>query len=196
MTERSRLGRDPLAEAMPAQESLPTTEAVVADPAQEPLPTTEAVAADSSPICPQRPRIGSPMASFLSGVLESILPEPGPRLWVDVAPEAACLSGEKFFFVSRALQLLLSPVDLANILGHRPRPVSACADANLWVRLESREDGAVVLRLYDDGNCLQHFFPDVSLDMESLRPLRLFLAKRNGSFVVKQGRCLEFDIIG
>jgi len=179
MTERSRLGRDPLAEAMPVAGPLPAA----------------AVDAAPAPIVP-RPRTESPMASFLGGVLESILPEPGPRLRVDVAPEAASLSGEKFFFVSRALQLLLSPVDLANILGHQCQPVSGCAGANLWARLESRKDGAVVLRLYDDGNCLRYFFPEVRLDMESLRPLRLFLAKRNGSIVLRRGRCLEFDIIG
>jgi len=178
MTERSRLGRDPLAEPLTTQEPQPAT-AAVADPA---------------PNCPQ-PRAECPMAAFLLGVLSSILPDPGPRLRVEVAPEAASLPGEKFFFLSRALQLLLSPVDLANILGHQPRTVS-CTDSTLWARLEFRKDTTVLLRLYDDGNCLQHFFPDVSLDMESMRPLRLFLARRQGSIVLKQGRCLEFDIIG
>lgn len=180
MTERSRLGRDPLAESVSAS--------------QAPLPP-EAPVVDTPTDCPIK-RSESPMASFLSGVLESILPSPGPNLCVTVAAEAASLSGEKFFFLSRALQLLLSPVDLANILGHRNPPVSACVGATLWAKLEARTDGTVVLRLYDDGNCLQHFFPDVSLDMESLRPLRLFLEKRHGSVLLKQGRCLEFAIIG
>lgn len=194
MTERSRLGRDPFGDLLAAAEPQP-----IALVDKAPVPPVTPLVSQENPLAhqenpPAAPE--NPLAVFLGDVLRSLLPDPGPHLQVTVAPEIGSLSGDRFYFFSQALQLLLSPVDLATILGRHHRPIPVGEDACVWVRLESRSTASVALRLFDDGNCLRHYFPDLRLDLESLRPLLLFLARKKGSLVLKQGHCVEFEIIG
>ncbi len=135
-----------------------------------------------------------PLAVFLSDVLEGLLGEDTVRLDIAAAPETHGLAMEKLFCFSQALHLLLLPLPVARESpGHGRGPADALPV--LRVRLTQREDRRYSLHLYDDGRFFRRRFPELRLDAEWLRPLLLFVAKRQGSLLIKQGRAVAFEII-
>lgn len=137
-----------------------------------------------------------PAEVFLRGVLEGLTPAGGLVLDVDVDPDTFNLPVEKLFYFSHVLQLLVSPLETPTEVWRKPGdrlgPV-----AGVSIRLRTIGRNRHSLRIYDNGLFFGQYLPDVSLHMEALRPLMLFVAKRDGSISLKQGgRCVEFEIIG
>ncbi len=137
-----------------------------------------------------------PAEVFLQGVLDGLTPEGGLSIDVDVAPDTFGLPVEKLFYFSHVLQLLIMPRDCVQETRRKPGDGQGPA-ARLSVRLSQATPGRHQLRIYDNGLFFRNFFSEIRLDMETLRPLRVFVAKREGSICLKQGtRCVEFEIIG
>lgn len=205
----------------PGESSAPATaDAVSAEPIQ-PIPAstpltpqerTNLPTATASPEAVCAPAMGTPPAAvapapastdaphpaevFLQGVLEGLTPEGGLSIDVDVAPDTFGLPVEKLFYFSHVLQLLIMPRDCVQETRRKPGDGQGPA-ARLSVRLSQATPGRHQLRIYDNGLFFRNFFSEIQLDMETLRPLRVFVAKREGSICLKQGtRCVEFEIIG
>lgn len=213
----------PIAEEVLLPQGPDTPAVVVASPVEpiQPVPAstpltsqerTNLPAATASPEAVCAPAMGTPPAAvapapastdaphpaevFLQGVLDGLTPEGGLSIDVDVAPDTFGLPVEKLFYFSHVLQLLIMPRDCVQETRRKPGDGQGPA-ARLSVRLSQATPGRHQLRIYDNGLFFRNFFSEIRLDMETLRPLRVFVAKREGSICLKQGtRCVEFEIIG
>jgi hypothetical protein len=136
-----------------------------------------------------------PIAIFLSGVLEGLLPDDAVQFSITVDPEASALPVEKLFYFSHVLQLLVSPLDWPIRGWRRPDSASEQRPA-LTARLRRCAEDRHTLRLYDNGLFFRSYLPELHIGMEALRPLVFFVLKRHGSICIKQGRPIEFEIIG
>lgn len=151
-----------------------------------------AVVAATSPPPPDGPH---PAEVFLRGVLEGLTPAGSLDIRVDVDPATFALPVEKLFYFSHALQLLAAPLECPAASWRKPGdgvgPV-----ARLTVKLAPVGADRHRLRIYDNGLFFRNYLPEIGLDREALRPLLLFVVKRGGSICLKQGRYVEFEIIG
>ncbi|EKO40004.1 MAG: hypothetical protein B193_1279 [Solidesulfovibrio magneticus str. Maddingley MBC34] len=158
-----------------------------------------AQAADPTP-CPgsASPALSTeahPVAVFLRGVLEGLLPEGEAALCVDVDESTSALPVEKLFFFSHALQRIAMPLENAASAGWRPGAATGPLPV-LTARLRPIGRGRHSLMLFDNGCFFQNRLPGLSLGMEALTPLTAFVAKRQGSVVLARGRVTAFEIIG
>ncbi|EHJ46661.1 hypothetical protein DFW101_0644 [Solidesulfovibrio carbinoliphilus subsp. oakridgensis] len=162
-----------------------------AGPDAEAVPATAPSPQEGAAGPPETP----PAEVFLRGVLENIAPEGGLRYAVAVDPGTETLPVEKLFYFSHALQLLLAPLEWP--ASSRRHPLAAVEPpAGLTIRLARIAPDRHSLRVYDNGYFFSQYLSDTHLEMEALRPLVLFVAKRHGSIAVKRGRTVEFEIIG
>ncbi|MFU2208308.1 hypothetical protein [Solidesulfovibrio sp. C21] len=210
----------PIPQSMPEVEPLvaaATAEDVPEAPTPEPLvetvPTTEAVQPipQSAPVIEPAPRAVSPESLhlwapadgphphpaevFLRGVLEGLAPAGGLLTDVEADPDTSALPVEKLFYFSHVLQLLVNPLEQP--AAARRKPGDKCGPVPaVSVRLRTIGNGRHSLRIYDNGLFFGRSLPDVSLEMEALRPLLLFVIKRDGSILLKRGKSVEFEIIG
>ncbi|HML54535.1 MAG TPA: hypothetical protein PKC79_10605 [Solidesulfovibrio magneticus] len=136
-----------------------------------------------------------PVAVFLRGVLEGLLPEGEAALCVDVDESTSALPVEKLFFFSHALQRIAMPLENAASAGWRPGTATGPLPV-LTARLRPIGRGRHSLTLFDNGCFFKTRLPGLSLDMEALTPLTTFVAKRQGSVILAQGRVTAFEIIG
>lgn len=136
-----------------------------------------------------------PVAVFLRGVLEGLLPEGEAALCVDVDESTSALPVEKLFFFSHALQRIAMPLENAASAGWRPGTATGPLPV-LTARLRPIGRGRHSLTLFDNGCFFKNRLPGLSLDMEALTPLTTFVAKRQGSVVLARGRVTAFEIIG
>ncbi|WP_029458134.1 hypothetical protein [Solidesulfovibrio alcoholivorans] len=148
--------------------------------------------AAASPPPPEGPH---PAEVFLRGVLEGLTPAGNLTLHVEVDPETYALPVEKLFYFSHVLQLLVAPLEHPGEAWRRPGDKRGPV-AGLTVRLARIGNARHSLRVFDNGLFFRSYLPEPRLDMEALRPLLLFVGKRSGSICLKQGRCIEFEIIG
>ncbi|MGE4536499.1 MAG: hypothetical protein AB7D37_05430 [Desulfovibrio sp.] len=182
----------------PLVETVPTTEAIQPIPQSAPVikPAPKAVSPDS--LCSSAPAEGPhphPAEVFLRGVLEGLAPAGGLLTDVEADPDTSALPVEKLFYFSHVLQLLVNPLEQPAATGCKPGdkrgPVPAVS-----VRLRTIGQNRHSLRIYDNGLFFGRSLPDLSLEMEALRPLLLFVIKRDGSILLKRGKSVEFEIIG
>jgi hypothetical protein len=136
-----------------------------------------------------------PVAVFLRGVLEGLLPEGEAALCVDVDESTSALPVEKLFFFSHALQRIAMPLENAASAGWRPGTATGPLPV-LTARLRPIGRGRHSLTLFDNGCFFKTRLPGLSLDMEALTPLTAFVAKRQGSVILARGRVTAFEIIG
>ncbi|HML60620.1 MAG TPA: hypothetical protein PKD41_07000 [Solidesulfovibrio sp.] len=148
--------------------------------------------AATSPPPPEGPH---PAEVFLRGVLEGLTPTGNLTLHVEVDPETYALPVEKLFYFSHVLQLLVAPLERPGEAWRRPGDKRGPV-AGLTVQLARIGSARHSLRVFDNGLFFRSYLPEPRLDMEALRPLLLFVSKRSGSVILKQGRCIEFEIIG
>jgi hypothetical protein len=136
-----------------------------------------------------------PIEVFFNGVLEGLLPEDGVQFSVAIDPEASALPVEKLFYFSHVLQLIVTPLDWP---GRPWRRIEGTAEhlPTLTARLNRYAEDRHALRLYDNGLFFRSYLPDMHIGMEALRPLVFFVTKRHGSISIRQGRAIEFEIIG
>ena len=184
-------------EAAPAEvtTSVTPTAPVTASPQVEATPpmTDEPVAA--SPGTPPSPDM-HPVAVFLRGVLDGLGQDTTVHVSVTVESSAYALPVEKLFYFSHAIQLVISPLEWPGNAWKRP-VVTREPFPSLTAKLEAYQGGTKhVLRLYDNGLFFSSYYPEMHLGMEPLRPLMLFVIQRSGSITLKQGRAVEFEIIG
>lgn len=151
-----------------------------------------AVVAATSPPPPDGPH---PAEVFLRGVLEGLTPAGSLDIRVDVDPATFALPVEKLFYFSHALQLLAAPLECPAASWRKPGD-GAGPVATLTVKLSPLAADRHRLRIYDNGLFFRNYLPEIGLDREALRPLLLFVVKRGGSICLKQGRYVEFEIIG
>ncbi len=135
-----------------------------------------------------------PVAVFLRGVLEGLLPEGEAALCVDVDESTSALPVEKLFFFSHALQRIAMPLENAASAGWRPGTAAGPLPV-LTARLQPIGRGRHSLTLFDNGFFFKNRLPGLSLGMEALTPLTAFVAKRQGSVILAQGRVTAFEII-
>ncbi|EFL53046.1 conserved hypothetical protein [Solidesulfovibrio fructosivorans JJ]] len=180
-----------------AASAVPPAEAIQPIPQSMPMAeSTSQAALMAEPACPPLPTDGPPPAEvFLRGVVEGLAPAGGLVTDVEVDPDTSALPVEKLFYFSHVLQLLVSPLERPAEPGRKPGDKRGPVPA-LSVRLRTIGQNRHSLRIYDNGLFFGRYLPDVSLDMEALRPLLLFVIKRNGSILLKQGKGVEFEIIG
>ena len=162
----------------------PTPCPSIAGPAPCPGTTSPALSTDAHPV-----------AVFLRGVLEGLLPEGEAALCVDVDESTSALPVEKLFFFSHALQRIAMPLENAASAGWRPGTATGPLPV-LTARLQPIGRGRHSLTLFDNGFFFKNRLPDLSLGMEALTPLTTFVAKRQGSVILAQGRVTAFEIIG
>jgi len=148
--------------------------------------------AAASPPPPEGPH---PAEVFLRGVLEGLTPSGNLTLHVEVDPATYALPVEKLFYFSHALQLLVAPLERPGEAWRRPGDKRGPV-AGLTVLLARIGNARHSLRVFDNGLFFRSYLPEPRLDMETLRPLLLFVGKRSGSICLKQGRCIEFEIVG
>ena len=148
--------------------------------------------AAASPPPPEGPH---PAEVFLRGVLEGLTPSGNLTLHVEVDPETYALPVEKLFYFSHALQLLVAPLERPGEAWRRPGDKRGPV-AGLTVLLARIGNARHSLRVFDNSLFFRSYLPEPRLDMETLRPLLLFVGKRSGSICLKQGRCIEFEIVG
>jgi hypothetical protein len=136
-----------------------------------------------------------PAEVFLRGVLEGLTPTGNLTLHVEVDPETYALPVEKLFYFSHVLQLLVAPLERPGETWRRPGDKRGPVPG-LTVQLARIGSARHSLRIFDNGHFFSNYLPEPQLGMETLRPLLLFVVKRSGSICLKQGRCIEFEIIG
>lgn len=136
-----------------------------------------------------------PVAVFLRGVLDGLDQDNSIRVSVTVTPSAYALPVEKLFYFSHAIQLIVSPLEWPGNAWKRPVAVQE-PFPGLTAILAAYPGGKHSLRIYDNGLFFSSYYPEMSLGMEALRPLMLFITQRNGSICLKQGRAVEVEIIG
>ena len=174
--------------AAPAQaDSVPASDAAAsgeACPAACPGSASPALSTDAHPV-----------AVFLRGVLEGLLPEGEAALCVDVDESTSALPVEKLFFFSHALQRIAMPLENAASTGWRPGTAAGPLPV-LTARLQPIGRGRHSLTLFDNGCFFKNRLPGLSLGMEALTPLTAFVAKRQGSVLLARGRVTAFEIIG
>jgi hypothetical protein len=136
-----------------------------------------------------------PAEVFLRGVLEGLALAGSLDIRVDVDPATFALPVEKLFYFSHALQLLAAPLECPTASWRKPGD-GAGPVATLTVKLSPLAADRHRLRIYDNGLFFRNYLPEIGLDREALRPLLLFVVKRGGSICLKQGRYVEFEIIG
>jgi len=182
----------------PLVATIPTREAVQPIPQSTPViePAPKAVSPES--LCPSAPAEAPhphPAEVFLRGVLEGLAPAGALLTDVEADPDTSALPVEKLFYFSHVLQLLVNPLEQPAAAGRKPGdkrgPVPAVS-----VRLRTIGQNRHSLRIYDNGLFFGRSLPDLSLEMEALRPLLLFVIKRDGSILLKRGKSIEFEIIG
>lgn len=144
---------------------------------------------------PPPPEGSHPAEVFLRGVLEGLTPTGSLTLHVEVDPETYALPVEKLFYFSHVLQLLVAPLERPGETWRRPGDKRGPVPG-LTVQLARIGSTRHSLRVFDNGLFFRSYLPEPRLDMEALRPLLLFVGKRSGSISLKQGRCIEFEIIG
>jgi len=144
-----------------------------------------------------------PVEGFLRGVLETLTPEGFVATTIGVDPETFAIPVEKLFFFSHALQLLMNAAQWPAQWPHQwpgrafQRSDEAQSETpRLTVCLRSLNDGCNSLRLYDNGLFFSNYLSKITLKAEVLRPLLLYVTRRQGSLCLRQGRCVEFEIIG
>lgn len=169
------------ADSAPAADAAASGEA---RPAACPGPAGPALSTDAHPV-----------AVFLRGVLEGLLPDGEAALCVDVDESTSALPVEKLFFFSHALQRIAMPLENAASAGWRPGTATGPLPV-LTARLRPIGQGRHSLTLFDNGCFFQSRLPGLSLGMEALTPLTTFVAKRHGSVVLAQGHVTAFEIIG
>jgi hypothetical protein len=136
-----------------------------------------------------------PVAVFLRGVLEGLLPEGETALCVEVDQETFNLPVEKLFYFSHALQRIATVLE--NVAGSEWRPGTPAGPLPvLTARLRPIGRGRHALTLHDNGAYFKCRLPGLSLGLEALRPLVAFVVKRQGSITLSQGRATAFEIIG
>jgi hypothetical protein len=136
-----------------------------------------------------------PVAVFLRGVLEGLLPEGETALCVEVDQETFNLPVEKLFYFSHALQRIATVLE--NVAGSEWRPGTPAGPLPvLTARLRPIGRGRHALTLHDNGAYFKGRLPGLSLGLEALRPLVAFVVKRQGSITLSQGRATAFEIIG
>ncbi len=147
------------------------------------------------------PFVPHPVEGFLQGVLESLLPEGFVAVTIRVDPETLAMPAEKLFFFSHALQLLVSAAEQTTKWptqwpGHIFRPSRGAHDEppRLTLDLQARSNGSHALRLYDNGLFFSEYLDNATLEADALRPLLLYVASRQGSLCLRQGRCTEFSV--
>jgi len=136
-----------------------------------------------------------PVAVFLRGVLEGLLPEGEAALCVDVDESTSALPVEKLFYFSHALQRIAMPLENAASADWRPGAPTGPLPV-LTARLRPIGRGRHSLTLFDNGCFFTSRLPGLSLGMEALTPLTAFVAKRQGSILLARGRVTAFEIIG
>jgi hypothetical protein len=164
----------------------PETAPPAADPCRAKAP--------SSPATRKMKREPHPVAAYLSGVLEGLLGQDDPQPDMVVDPGLADLPLEKLQFFGQALHLLGMALESPEKRKFRRREPGGMP--LLRARLEQRPGGRVALRCYDDGRFFAQTLPQPRLGLEALRPLVLGVVKAGGSICLRQGRCVEFEIIG
>ncbi|BAH75912.1 hypothetical protein [Solidesulfovibrio magneticus] len=160
-----------------------------------PCPSIASPAACSDSASPALSTDAHPVAVFLRGVLEGLLPEGEAALCVDVDESTSTLPVEKLFFFSHALQRIAMPLENAASAGWRPGTATGPLPV-LTARLQPIGRGRHSLTLFDNGCFFKNRLPGLSLGMEALTPLTAFVAKRQGSVILAQGRVTAFEIIG
>lgn len=144
---------------------------------------------------PALPTDAHPVAVFLRGVLEGLLPDGEAALCVDVDESTSALPVEKLFFFSHALQRIAMPLENAASAGWRPGASTGPLPV-LTARLRPVGRGRHSLTLFDNGCFFKKRLPGLNLGMEALTPLTAFVAKRQGSILLAQGHVTAFEIIG
>ena len=182
------------AEAVPAASAAASDEPCPAA-GQAPCPGTTSPAPCPGSVCPALSTDAHPVAVFLRGVLEGLLPEGEAALCVDVDESTSALPVEKLFFFSHALQRIAMPLENAASAGLRPGTTTGPLPV-LTARLKPIGRGRHSLTLFDNGCFFKNRLPDLSLGMEALTPLTTFVAKRQGSVILARGRVTAFEIIG
>ena len=160
-----------------------------------PCPSIASPAACPDSASPALSTDAHPVAVFLRGVLEGLLPEGEAALCVDVDESTSALPVEKLFFFSHALQRIAMPLENAASAGWRPGTATGPLPV-LTARLRPIGRGRHSLTLFDNGCFFKNRLPGLSLGMEALTPLTAFVAKRQGSVILAQGRVTAFEIIG
>jgi hypothetical protein len=148
------------------------------------------------PIKPTLPALGpNPVEVFLRSALEGLVPDDVLAMSVAVDPESASLPVEKLFYLSQILQRLVTLPDRPGQPWRRTKEASD-RPATLTVRLRELPGGRHCLRLYDNGLYFRSHLTAISLSLEALRPVVRFVIKHCGSILMRQGRCIEFEVIG
>ena len=189
----------PTAATAQAQEAIAGAQAE-AVPAASAAASGETFPAASPAPCPgsASPALSTeahPVAVFLRGVLEGLLPDSEAALCVDVEESTNTLPVEKLFFFSHALQRIAMPLENAASAGWRPGTATGPLPV-LTARLRPIGRGRHSLTLFDNGCFFQNRLPGLRLGMEALTPLTAFVAKRQGSVILARGRVTAFEIIG
>ncbi len=148
-----------------------------------------------SATAPPPPGGPHPAEVFLRGVLEGLTQTGSLRIRVDVDPSTYALPVEKLFYFSHVLQLLVAPMETPTDSWRRPGDGGAPV-ATLTVGLAPLDGVRHRLRVYDNGLFFRGYLPEIGLEGEALRPLLLFVVKREGSILLRRGRAVEFEIIG
>ncbi|MHC1711196.1 MAG: hypothetical protein AB9872_03490 [Solidesulfovibrio sp.] len=177
------------------QKPLPATSAASVEVEVAPRMARDATLLGQTAAPPAITQETHPIEVFFSGVLEGLLPEDGVQFSIAVDPEASSLPVEKLFYFSHVLQLLVTPLDWP---GRPWRRIEGTAEhlPTLTAHLTRCAEDRHTLRLYDNGLFFRSYLPELHIGMEALRPLIFFVLKRHGSICIKQGRAIEFEIIG